>query len=100
MKQKFTKLPSKSQYSPFYYSIRMKISTWNKDSHGLYDYESNCENYRNEIFYIEATTVVFRDANSNNINIKDPITVLQFESSLRNIRDSFLTIGKIAIDRK
>lgn len=47
MKQKFMKLPKQSQYFYSYFSIRMKISTWNKDSHGLYDFECDCENYRN-----------------------------------------------------
>jgi len=25
--------------------VYMQISTWNKDSHGLYDFDSNAENY-------------------------------------------------------
>ena len=30
----------KAQYKSHKSSIKLTISTWNKDSHGLYDYES------------------------------------------------------------
>ena len=48
------------------FSIELKISTWNKDSHGLYDYESPPENYKDDIFYIDSTTIVLRDVNGMN----------------------------------
>ena len=35
---KFTRPPQKAQYSTTLCSIEMRLSTWNKDSHGLYDY--------------------------------------------------------------
>ena len=43
----------------------MRLSTWNKDSHGLYDYESTSENYKTESFYIDASAIIYRDSNSN-----------------------------------
>lgn len=97
MKQKFLKPPSQSQYELSYSSVKMKISTWNKDSHGLYDYESNPESYRLEQFFIDMSTVIFRDAHSNFFHKKGPITILQHESNIRPVRETFSNIGKISI---
>lgn len=44
--------------------IKLTISTWNKDSHGLYDYESGPENYKKEDMKIENTTIIYRDSNA------------------------------------
>lgn len=100
MKQKFLKQPTQSQYHLSYHSVRMKISTWNKDSHGLYDYESTTDSYRNEQFYIDMSTVIFRDANSNYFDKIGPITILQHESNIRPVRETFSNIGRISIERK
>lgn len=40
--------PEKAQYSLHLYSIKLSMSTWSKDSHGLYDYESSNESYKTE----------------------------------------------------
>ena len=58
----------------------MRISTWNKDSHGLYDYESLPENYKNDTLYIDATTVISRDLSRTSRVILDPLTSLQLKS--------------------
>ena len=48
----------------------MNISTWNKDSHGLYDYESGPDNYKNEVCKIENTTIIYRDSVGNHCLIQ------------------------------
>ena len=80
----------------------MRISTWNKDSHGLYDYESTQDNYKTEQNYIDASTIIYRDINStSNLNaITDPLTTLQLKSEARHLRDSVLAIATVSIDRK
>lgn len=45
-------------------SIKLTVSTWNKDSHGLYDYESAIESYKIEEHKIENSTTIYRDSNS------------------------------------
>ena len=78
----------------------MRISTWNKDSHGLYDYESAQDNYKNDTYYIDATTLIYRDQISILFIILDSITALQTKSDARAMRDSFAQIATISIDRK
>lgn len=37
------------------------VSTWIKDSHGLYDYEATEDSYKREIFYIKSSSKVYRE---------------------------------------
>ena len=80
----------------------MRISTWNKDSHGLYDYESTQDNYKTEQNYISATTIIYRDTNisSNVEGNSDTLTTLQLKSEARHIRETILPIATISIERK
>jgi hypothetical protein len=43
------------------FSIEVVVSTWVKDSHGLYDYEAAEEFYKRETYYIRNSTKVFRE---------------------------------------
>ena len=44
----------------------MHISMWNKDSHGLYDFDSSPENYELQDFYIDRSVSIFRNFEDNN----------------------------------
>lgn len=66
----------KAQYKLHNPSVKLTISTWNKDSHGLYDYESSTESYKSETVKIENTTVIYRDTNGNSVTNSAPRTLL------------------------
>lgn len=42
-------------------SVEVNISTWIKDSHGLYDYEAQEDAYRRETQYIKNSCKIYRD---------------------------------------
>ena len=58
---------NRPQVSPVHlplYSIEIKISTWTKDSHGLYDYEAQEDNYRTETVYVKNSCKIYRNNNT------------------------------------
>lgn len=44
-------------------SVEIKVVTWSKDSHGLFDYESKTLDYKR--FTLDSTTKFFRNPTSN-----------------------------------
>lgn len=57
--------PQKMKEAAVSQFIKLTISTWNKDSHGLYDYESTVQSYKTETFRIDNSTIIYRDALGN-----------------------------------
>lgn len=52
-------------------SFEVSTSTWIKDSHGLYDYEAQEDNYKKEKHYLKGNCKVYRD-NINNQTVPLP----------------------------
>ena len=53
--------PQRPTVLSYLYSVEVSISTWTKDSHGLYDYEAQEDSYRQETHFINKSCKIYRD---------------------------------------
>lgn len=58
-------------------SVEMNVTTWTKDSHGLYDYQAQPQQYRKEVFYLDIECKLFRDPTSKYMPYEDTTTFIQ-----------------------
>lgn len=42
------------------FSLEITVSTWIKDSHGLYDYEASEDSYKRDTFYVKNSGKIVR----------------------------------------
>ena len=43
------------------FSLEIIVSTWIKDSHGLYDYEASEDSYKRDTFYVKNSGKIVRE---------------------------------------
>lgn len=78
---------SNQMYSGELLSVEIKVVTWGKDSHGLFDYESKSLNQKR--FVLDSTTQFFRDPTSKIVT--DPDSNVEIKTIDEQKRDKLPT---------